>query len=422
MKTVCVLGLGYIGLPTASMLAAHGFQVLGVDVSERVVETVNRGEIHIEEPGLHTLVQAAIQSGNLRAATAPSVADVYIIAVPTPLTPDKRADLTHVEHAARAILPHLRPGALVILESTSPPGTCRDLLRPILESGGLAIGRDLFLAHCPERVLPGKILTELIANDRVIGGYDRASAEQAKKLYGHFVEGEIFLTDATSAEMVKLLENTYRDVNIALANETARLCEGLGIDFWEVARFANRHPRVNVHAAGPGVGGHCISVDPWFLVEKAPETARLIHLARTTNDGVPAFVAETALALLKNVDRPRIAVFGLAYKANVDDVRESPALSIVALLRERGAEVAVCDPHVDDHPCGLADMEACLAGADCLLLLTDHDEFKDIDPATVREMVRTPLLYDTRNCLDHDAWRSVGFTVHCIGNGRRAES
>jgi len=418
MKTVCVLGLGYIGLPTASMLAAHGFRVLGVDVSEMVVDTVNRGQIHIEEPGLHTLVQAAIQSGNLRASLQPEVADVFIIAVPTPLTADKTADMGYVEDAARSLVPHLQPGALVILESTSPPGTCRDLLRPILESGGRTVGKDVFLAHCPERVLPGKILTELIANDRVIGGYDEASAIEAKALYEHFVEGAIFLTDATSAEMVKLLENTYRDVNIALANEAARLCEHMGIDFWEVARFANRHPRVNVHAAGPGVGGHCISVDPWFLVEKSPEIAQLIHLSRDINDQMPGHVAARLQALLADIPAPRVAVLGLAYKANVDDIRESPALSVIALLREAGMELAICDPHVESGPCENLPLESCLKDAHAIVLLTDHDEFRTIDPATAHKLMTAHRLFDTRHCLDHDAWRAAGFDVHCLGMGK----
>lgn len=418
MPTVCVLGLGYIGLPTASMLAAHGFDVLGVDVSALIVDTVNRGQIHIEEPGLHTLVQAAIQSGNLRASATPEAADVFIIAVPTPLTSAKTADMSHVTDAAKSIAPHLREGALVILESTSPPGTCRDLLRPILESSGLKAGENLYLAHCPERVLPGRILTELIANDRVIGGYDPVSAEKARGLYARFVEGDIFLTDATTAEMVKLLENTYRDVNIALANEAARLCENFAVDFGEVARFANRHPRVNVHAAGPGVGGHCISVDPWFLVEKAPEVAKLIQLARNTNDAMPAHVAEVTAHLLSSIPNPRIAVWGLAYKADVDDIRESPALRVIELLEARGYDLSLCDPHVREHRLGLAEPDKSVAQADLVLLLTDHHEFKRTDPAALAQHMRTPLVYDTRNCLNHDAWRKAGFTVQCLGNGK----
>lgn len=417
MEKVCVLGLGYIGLPTASVLATNGFRVLGVDVSPRVVDTVNAGNIHIEEPGLHTVVRAAANSGNLRAALEPEPSDVFIVAVPTPLNADKTADMTYVRRATESIVPHLRRGALVILESTSPPGTCTDLMRPILERSGLAVGTDIYLAHCPERVLPGRILKELIENDRVIGGYDPASAERARELYSSFVEGDIFLTNATTAEMVKLAENTFRDVNIALANEMARLCEGLGIDFWEMSRYANRHPRVNIHSAGPGVGGHCISVDPWFLVEKQPEQAQLIHLARQRNDAVPMHVAETVKTLVAGVESPKIAALGLAYKGNVDDVRESPSLHVIEHLREMGLTVAVYDPHVDLEELPQAGLEAALEGADCLVLLTDHDEYKDIAPEQAAGLMRRAVLYDTRNQLDHAAYREAGFQVRVLGIG-----
>ena len=370
MYDICVLGLGYIGLPTASVLATHGFRVLGVDVSAAVADTVNEGRIHIEEPGLATLVKAAIGSGNLRAATAPEPAEVYIIAVPTPITEDKRADLSCVRAAAESIVPLLAPGCLVILESTSPPGTCRDVLGPILESGGLRVGADIQLAHCPERVLPGRILHELTQNDRIVGGVDEASAARARELYARFAEGRIFVTSAAAAETAKLFENTYRDVNIALANEMALLCEHLGLDFWEVAALANRHPRVNIHQAGPGVGGHCIPVDPWFLTEAAPEETQLIRLARERNDAMPAHVAQIALEMMHGADAPKVAALGIAYKGNVDDLRESPALEVCALLREAGAEVAAHDPYVTRASFPLLPLEECLRGAD--LALTAH--------------------------------------------------
>lgn len=417
MQTVCVLGLGYIGLPTASVLATSGSRVLGVDVSQTVVDTVNRGNIHIEEPGLHTVVRAAIQSGNLRAALEPEVADVYIVAVPTPLNEDKTADMHYVRRATESIVPHLRRGALVILESTSPPGTCNELLWPILEQSGLRVGEDIYLAHCPERVLPGRILKELIENDRVIGGCNEASAERAKELYETFVEGEIFLTDATTAEMVKLAENTYRDVNIALANEMAILCERRGVDFWVMARYANRHPRVNIHSAGPGVGGHCISVDPWFLVEKDPEQTQLIQLARRRNDGMPRHVADRVLALVAGIKSPKVALLGLAYKGNVDDMRESPALVVLALLGEAGVDVGVYDPHVRHASADPHDLDAALGGADCIVLLTDHAEYRDITPEFAAARVRGMRLFDTRNQLDHAAWRAAGFDVHLLGQG-----
>jgi UDP-N-acetyl-D-mannosaminuronic acid dehydrogenase len=417
LKRVCVLGLGYIGLPTASVLATNGFDVIGVDIDQAVVDTVNNGDIHIEEPGLRTLVSAAIRSGNLRAAGKPEVCDAYILAVPTPLTRDKKPDMSYVRATAEEIVPCLKPGVLVILESTSPPGTCLDLLVPILEQRGLRVGTDIHLAHCPERVLPGRILRELISNDRVVGGYDQASAEAARDLYATFVEGEIFLTDLTTAELVKVLENTYRDVNIALANETALLCESLGVSFKEAARLANRHPRVNLHHAGPGVGGHCISVDPWFLVDRFPDQAALIRLARTRNDGMPSHVAACTRTLLAGIDKPKVAALGLAFKGNVDDVRESPAIAVIRLLSMGGIEVAAHDPFVKHAPVAQHSLIDCLNGADCLLLLTDHDGYQGLDVADVARRMRTKQLFDTRNMLEHEAWRAAGFTVRVLGGG-----
>lgn len=418
MNQICVLGLGYIGLPTASVLASNGYKVLGVDVRPNVVDTVNSGNIHIEEPGLQTVVRAAIQSGNLRAATQPARADVFILAVPTPLIErTKTADMHYVKEAAEAIVPHLSPDNLVILESTSPPGTCRNLVAPILETSGLKVGGDIHLAHCPERVLPGRILTEIIQNDRIIGGIDDISAQRAKDLYSAFVEGEIFLTEATTAEMVKLIENTFRDVNIALANETALLCEQAGISFWDVVRLANRHPRVNVHRAGPGVGGHCISVDPWFLVEQFPDTANLIHTARRRNDAMPLHVVSRVLELLAGCEKPKAAILGLAFKGNVDDCRESPSLVVIDELRAKGVEVAVHDFFVRHSPHQTADLDECFVGADCAVLLTDHNDYKYISPYPVGQLMRRRVLFDTRNHLDHDAWRKAGFLVKILGSG-----
>lgn len=419
MKSVCVMGLGYIGLPTAAILASNGFKVLGVDVDQRVVDTVNSGNIHIEEPGLHTVVKAAIGSGNLRASTKPESCEAFILAVPTPLTDDKKADMKFVESSAEMVVPYLQPGCLVVLESTSPPATCRDLLIPILEKSGLKVGRDLYLAHCPERVLPGKILKELIQNDRVIGGIDAASAERAREIYATFVEGQIFMTDATTAETVKLVENTFRDVNIALANELALVCERMGIDFWEVARLANRHPRVNVHSAGPGVGGHCISVDPWFIVEKSPEQAQLIHLSRQRNDSMPEHVADKIMSLIGGTEKPKVVALGLTYKGNVDDLRESPSIHVVELLQARGVEVAVYEPHVQQCKFALSAPEEAFHGADCVVLLTDHDEYRALDPRVCGRTMRRMTLFDTRCFLDHEAWRTAGFHVVIHGSGKQ---
>lgn len=420
MKTICVVGLGYIGLPTATILAAGGVKVTGVDVRPEIVDAINRGEIYIDEPGLDTLLRNAVSSGNLRAALAPVPAEAFIIAVPTPVNGDHGADMSCVVQAAESIVPCLRKGSLVILESTSPPGTCRDLLRPILERGGLVVGKDLFLAYCPERVLPGKILEELVRNDRVVGGITAESAVKARDLYARFVKGEIVLTSATTAEMIKIVENTFRDVNIALANEIALQCEQLGVNFWEVARNANRHPRVNVHRAGPGVGGHCIAVDPWFLVEAFPDKTGLIRCARERNDAMPGHVVNTVLELLTGVKKPRVAVLGLAYKADVDDIRESPALKVAAGLQEKGVEIRCYDPHVRKAPVPLALPRECLAGADLALLLTDHAEFRGLDPAKVGGYMRHRRLYDTRNALDHRVWTEAGFEVVVLGAGRSA--
>lgn len=412
---ICVIGLGYIGLPTASVFASNGYQVLGVDVNPRIVDTINRGGIHIEEPGLKTVVQAAIHSGKLKASLVPMEADAFILAVPTPITEDKRADLSFVEASARAIVPYLRAGNLVILESTSPPRTTVDLLVPILEESGLRVGEDLFLAHSPERVLPGRILKELIENSRIIGGVNPASAERARQLYASFVEGEILLTDATTAEMVKVMENTYRDVNIALANEVAILCGKLKINAWDVIRFANHHPRVHLHNPGPGVGGHCISVDPWFLVECLPGDARLIGMARKINDEMPHRVAAYVRENLEGIPNPKVTLLGVTYKGNVDDTRESPAFEVIADLKGHGIEVGIYDPHVECFQHELSTMEAAFSHSDCVVLMVDHDEYKHLDPVKLGSLMRRKFLIDTRLLLDSAAWKDAGFGVRLLG-------
>src|ERR1700730_16017005 len=327
MQTICLLGLGYIGLPTGSIFALAGKDVIGVDPSPRVQAALSSGLASFDEPELQTLVTAAINSGRLRVQTQPAAADAFIIAVPTPLDPaTNRADLSYVRQAAHDIVPFLRRGTLVVLESTVPPGTSRDVLAPILATSGLVPGRDICVAHCPERVLPGRILVELEQNDRLAGGLTPACADAAADLYAAFVKGSIMRTDATTAEMVKVMENTFRDVNVALANEFALIAERIGVDVWEAIRLANHHPRVNVLRPGPGVGGHCIAVDPWFLVGAAPEQARLIRAASEVNDAMPEHVV-ARLAMLASPPSA-IALLGVTYKAEVDDVRESPALRV----------------------------------------------------------------------------------------------
>ena len=346
MKKICVLGLGYIGLPTAAMFATHGFDVLGVDVKDNVITALQNGEVHIDEPGLKTLFQGAINSGNLKVRSKPDFCDVFIIAVPTPITDDKGADLSYVKSAAKSIIPFLKSGNLVVLEATSPPRTTVDIVQPILEESGLKAGSDFLLAYSPERVLPGKILHELVHNSRVIGGVDIKSADMGKKLYQAFVESEITLTDTTTAEMVKLMENTYRDINIAAANEFAKLAVEFQVDVWEAIEIANLHPRVNILKPGPGVGGHCISVDPWFFVEKDPQNTELIKQARLTNDKQPEYVVQQLKNDLGKIKGKTFTVLGVTYKPDVDDIRESPALVICQMIRELGGKVKAYDPQL----------------------------------------------------------------------------
>ncbi len=410
MKKVCVLGLGYVGLPTACMLAVQGYRVIGVDVKPEVVQTVSRGGVHIEEAGLKTMLQAAINSGNLVAKTEVEPADVFIIAVPTPLAEDKRADVGCVERAARSIVPVLAAGNLVILESTAPPGTTENLLCNTLSESGLTPGDDFHVAHSPERVLPGAIFKELVSNDRVIGGVTPESAEAARELYGSFVEGEILLTDATTAEMVKLVENTYRDVNIALANELAMISAEKGVDVFEIISLANRHARVNVHQPGPGVGGHCIPIDPWFIIEESGQADGLIRRSREVNDSMPARIADMVGEII--APESKISVWGVTYKGNVDDTRETPVLAILDRLKKNGYTLGVFDFHARDFDCELDSLESAVDDADCVLLLADHREFKYLDPHVIGQRMRRRVVIDTRNCLDPQKWKDAGFDFY----------
>jgi UDP-N-acetyl-D-mannosaminuronic acid dehydrogenase len=421
---ICVLGLGYTGLPTASMFATHGLQVVGVDVDTRVVETLRSGGLHIHEPGLRTLVQAAIGSGNLTISYQPEPADAFVIEVPTPFYENKRADMRAVSAATEAIVPCLKAGNLVVLESTSPPLTTINLLAPILERSGLRAGQDFYLAYSPERVMPGQILREIIENDRVIGGINQASATAGRDLYACFVRGDILLTDATTAEMVKLMENTYRDVNIALANEFSRLGERFGIDIWQAITIANRHPRVNILRPGAGVGGHCISVDPWFLVEAAADISPLIRTARQVNDGQPTHVVELIRKALGDGDLHgrRISLLGLAYKEDIDDLRESPAIAVARLLRSMGAEVRAFEPNRADAviPGILTtpDLVQAVVDAEMIVLLVPHTPFRALDPDYLAEITPARMLVDCVNSWTDPAWEGAGFQVLHLGNGR----
>lgn len=393
--SVCVIGLGYIGLPTASLLATKGFTVHGVDVNESVVKALNAGEILIHEPALDVMVKSAVGSGRLKGGTEPVEADVFILAVPTPFKDGKKPDLSYVEAAARSVAPYLRHGNLLILESTSPVGTteriCRWLaeMRPDLGLPGGAAGcPQLYVAHCPERVLPGRILRELVENDRVVGGVDTASTTKAVEFYDTFVQGEILATTARTAELVKLMENAYRDVNIAFANELSLICNDLGVNVWDAIRLANHHPRVNILNPGPGVGGHCIAVDPWFIVDSAPSAARLIRTAREVNDRKPHTVIEQVCVKAARFTAPRVACLGLAFKPDIDDLRESPALFITRQLQQRGSmELLAVEPHIDGLPAELeglpnlrhVPLKTALEEADILVFLVGHRQFQNID-------------------------------------------
>lgn len=428
-QKICVLGLGYIGLPTACTFATHGMRVVGVDINPHVIQTLSSGEIHIHEPGLRAVVQSALASGNLTVSLQPEEADVFLIAVPTPFYEDQHgdyegrkyrlADMRAVTAATEAILPLLRKGNLVILESTSPPRTTVDLVKPILERSGMRAGTDFFLCYSPERVLPGQILRELIENARVVGGITPESAEAGCALYATFVKGEILATDATTAEMVKLMENTTRDVNIAVANEFARLAEKFGVDVWEAIRLANRHPRINILSPGPGVGGHCISVDPWFFVEAAPELTPLIFHARQVNDGQPHFVLEKVKQALGSLQDRKIAALGLSYKPDVDDLRESPAVEVVHLLQKGGARVKAWEPFKPDASLPGINMtknlETAIRDADLLLLLVRHTQFEKLDPLAIASKSSARILVDCVNGWDDDGWESAGFHVFRLG-------
>ena len=393
-RTICVVGLGYIGLPTASLLCSRGYQVRGVDLSASIVETINSGRIHIVEPDLDVMVRSAVHAGQLTASVSVGPADIFLIAVPTPIDSQRRPDMGAVESAARAIAPHVKPGDLVILESTSPVGTTEELVAKVLSEHGHKVGEDVFVAYCPERVLPGRILTELVENDRVVGGINQRSTDKAVEFYETFVRGEVIGTDSRTAEMVKLTENSYRDVNIAFANELSMICANQHISVWNLIRLANRHPRVDILQPGPGVGGHCIAVDPWFIVDAEPETAHLIRKAREVNLAKPDWVVERVRSCTLKVRDPIIACLGLAFKADVDDVRDSPSLEIARRIdKELDVPMMVVEPNLVAHPdFELSSIEDALEQANIVLVLTDHKQFRRINP----EVLHEKILIDTR--------------------------
>ncbi|MEI2423139.1 UDP-N-acetyl-D-mannosamine dehydrogenase [Arthrospira platensis SPKY2] len=403
MESVCVMGLGYVGLPTASLLANRGFRVHGVDVNPSVVELISQGKVHITEPDLDVLVRGAVNSGNLTVGLEPRSADVFMVAVPTPFKDSHVPDISYIEAATKALAPYVESGNLVILESTSPVGTTEKMagwlqeLRPELDVQG-----SVYMAHCPERVLPGQTLKELVVNDRVIGGLNSVSADKAAQFYRQFVTGEIVCTNARTAELAKLAENSFRDVNIAFANELSMICDRLDINVWELIGLANRHPRVSILQPGPGVGGHCIAVDPWFIVDAAPQEARLIRTAREVNDSKIDFVVAKVKEAAAKFENPKIACLGLSYKADIDDLRESPALKIVEnLVTSQVGQIFVVEPHLKKIPKSLenqdnvaiVDLDDALSKCDIVLLLVNHREFDCINHNFMKEKV---FLYITR--------------------------
>lgn len=394
-ETISVVGLGYIGLPTAAVIASNGIRVIGVDVNRHAVDTINQGKIHIVEPGLEDLVKQAVQDGHLSAHTSPQKADAFLIAVPTPFKgDDHEPDLKYIESASRALAPMLEKGNLVVLESTSPVGATEQMAKWLAEERSdltfphtVAEGQtpDIFVAHCPERVLPGQVIRELVENDRIIGGMDKASTEAATQVYKMFVKkGECIATEARTAEMSKLTENAFRDVNIAFANELSLICDQQGINVWELISLANRHPRVNILQPGCGVGGHCIAVDPWFIVNQNPDTAKIIHQARLVNDYKPHYVVEQVEKAVTGLNNPKIACLGLAFKPDIDDLRESPALDITKTLSNNPAnQILVVEPNIEALPAvlenrnnvKLASLSDALQQADVIVILVKHKQF-----------------------------------------------
>lgn len=418
---ITVIGLGYIGMPTAAMFAKSGMDVVGYDVNKKVIDALNQGQIIITEPGLDELVKEVVDAKRLRGVTELEESDAFIICVPTPITEDRIADTTFVKQAVESIIPYIKKGNAVVLESTSPPGTIENVVAPILSETGLDIGEDIFVAYSPERVLPGKIIQEIVENDRVIGGINEKSASVVKDIYISFVKGDIHTTDSKTAEICKLMENTFRDVNIALANELAMTCEDLEINAWKVIELANRHPRVNIHQPGPGVGGHCLAVDPWFIVEKQKEDG-IIKKSRQINDNMPMHVFNNLRNMLQNKDA-KISIFGITYKPNIDDMRESPIVKLIdILLEESDYRLSIHDPYVDKDNTKLGylmvdSVEEAVKDADIMILGVNHKDYRDLDFERISGLMKTKHIYDTRNFFEQESLEKLGFKITLLGRG-----
>ena len=395
---ICVTGQGYIGLPTANLFADNGCEVLGVDVKEEIINSLNNCQIHIEEPGIKDLLINAIEKGLYRAALEPEKSDVFIITVPTPyIEKTYSCDLTYVIEACHNILKYLEKGNTVIVESTIAPLSIDNVIKPIFEKERFKVGEDIYLAHCPERVLPGKIIDELIHNDRIIGGVTPECSNKAAEIYSIFAKGDLMKTEAKTAELSKCMENTFRDVNIALANELTKVCSEIGVNALDVIRLSNKHPRVNIHSPGPGVGGHCLAIDPYFIYALAPETAKIIKLSRDTNKSMPKFVTDNVNKILKK-NKEKIAVLGVSYKGNTDDTRESPAFEIINYLKN-DYEIYIHDPHVKNDE--YVNFEDAIKDASLCLILSDHNQFKTLDYEYMSENMEKPIIFDTKNIIEN---------------------
>ena len=411
LKKICVVGLGYIGLPTACYLAKAGYKVIGVDTNEKIIQTLKDGTAPFEEPGLQTLLNKGFK--NFEFSLNPKEADIFIISVPTPITKAKKPNLNYIKRVSKSIAKVIKHNNLVIVESTITPGCSEKIILPILKRKHPDY--RIFLAHAPERAIPGRTLIEMIENDRIIGGIDKDSNQLAKDLYSTFVKGKIYLTDTTTAETVKLLENTYRDINIAFANEIAKLCDKIGINVWEAIKIANYHPRVNIHLPGPGVGGHCISVDPWFLMRKDGIDNEMVKLSRMINDSMPNYIIKCVSKILKDINTYTITILGAAYKANVDDWRETPALKIIELAKNKGWKVKVHDPLLKDFPYEIEkDFKKATQDSDCLLILADHSFYQTVKPLEIKNM-KSKNIFDSRNSIDEAIWKEAGFTIKILG-------
>lgn len=414
---ICILGLGHIGLPTATLFAVNGHNVIGVDTNMSVLRAVGEGRTPFDEPGLPELLKKAVNSGHLVVGKDAAEADSFIIAVPTPLDKgSKKADLKYVRSAIEMICPRLRRGNLVVLESTVPPGTTEGVVVPILEKSKLEASSDFYLAFCPERAMPGNTIHEMIYNDRVIGGINSKSAELTVSLYSSFVKGSIHPTGVRTAEFVKLIENTFRDVNIAFANELALIAEELSVNVWDAIRLANKHPRVNILRPGPGVGGHCLTKDPWFLTQDSTRQ-RMVSLARETNDEMPTHILQIVRSVVKDIKDPVVTVLGAGYKGGVGDTSEAPTLRFVELAEKEGFKIKIHDPHIKGPEHRTLGLEEAVKGSDCVILMTDHPEFRDINVERVSALMRNRNLIDTRNMLDREQWEKEDFRVRVLGDG-----